>query len=181
MTCFRMHPDNILPVQSDMDAFEKHWEQRSASSSGGTTNFLHTHDIDGDEYLVTFREDPDNVHAFSVVGCSAVIVKYQAQPGDILLFASKPDGSVVVVTHRLAATAFQRSRTVLEDDKILQERSRNVADRPGALPPLPLLATIQFTNILVPNSLSNYSVPHVMYGCWPIFSPSGALLQCATG
>lgn len=117
-----------------MDSFQKHWEQRSANCSGGTTNFLHIHDIDGDEYLLTFRQDPDNVHGYSVVGCSAVIVKFQAQAGDILVFASKPDRSVVVATHRLAASAFQRSSAAQEDDKILQERSGNVIDPPGALP-----------------------------------------------
>lgn len=114
-----------------MDAFKKHWEQRSANCSGGAANFLHIQDVDGDEYLLTFREDPENVHEYSVVGCSAVIVKFQAQAGDILVFASKPDGAVVVCTHRLAARAFQRAPGSLEHDTVLQERSRNVLDPPG--------------------------------------------------
>jgi hypothetical protein len=119
-------------MQADMDAFQKHWEPRSASCSGGTANFLHCHDMDGDEYLLTFRQESDNGHEYSVVGCSAVIVKFQAQPGDILVFASKPDKSVVVCTHRLKPSAFQRAPAGLERENILQERSRNVQDASGA-------------------------------------------------
>lgn len=115
-----------------MDSFKTHWEQRSSSCSGGTANFLHCQDIDGDEYLLTFREDPDNAHDYSVVGCSAFIVKFQAQAGDILVFASKTDGSVVVHTHRFTASAFQPSPASLAHESVLQERSRNVSDQPGA-------------------------------------------------
>jgi hypothetical protein len=122
---------NTSPLQADMDAFQKHWEQRTASCSGGTANFLHCQEMDGDEYLLTFRQESDIVHEYSVVGCSAVIVKFQAQPGDILVFASKDDGSVVVCTHRLKSSAFQRSPTVQERENVLQERSRNVLDPPG--------------------------------------------------
>lgn len=114
-----------------MDAFQKYWEHRSASCSGGTANFLHCQDMDGDEYLLTFREDHENANEYSVVGCSAVIVKFQAQAGDILVFASKPDGSVVVCTHRLTASAFQRNSANVEHGNVLQERSRNHVEPAG--------------------------------------------------
>ena len=108
--------------------FRKFWEQRSASCSGGTASFLHCQDIDGDEYLLTFREDPENMHEYTVVGCGAVIVKFQAQAGDILVFASKTDGTVLVGTHRLNASAFLTASGGVADGHVLQERCRNVVD-----------------------------------------------------